>query len=119
MLVAREAGHSDRISRDRIDTVAATLGIEECLKRYPSQVSGGQRQRVAVARALVHAPRVVLADEPTASLDWQHGQDVVKLLSQQTLANNAALITVTHDDRLRDYHDRVVRINEGRLETES
>lgn len=116
MLVAREAGYSLRASRERIATVAAALQVEPCLKKYPNQVSGGQRQRIAVARALVHAPRVILADEPTASLDWQHGKEVVGLLCEEAAANKAALITVTHDIRLRPYHDRAVRIDDGQLE---
>lgn len=116
MLVAQEAGHSIRFCRERIGAITSALEVENCLRKYPNQLSGGQRQRIAVARALVHSPCVILADEPTASLDWQHGQEVIDLLCKEAVANNAALITVTHDTRLRLYHDRAVRIEDGCLE---
>ncbi len=82
-------------------------------------LSGGQRQRVAIARAVLHRPSILLADEPTAALDWHHGQEAVRLLVEQAQAEGALLLTVTHDSRLLPMFGRVLRIEGGRLSEES
>ena len=78
-------------------------------------MSGGQRQRFAIARALIYQPRILLADEPTAALDWQHGLAAVKLLIEEARAAKALLITVTHDTRLLSLFDRTLRMEGGRV----
>lgn len=93
-----------------------TLGIYDLKDKYPRDLSGGERQRVAIACALYHEPDVILADEPTASLDTEKAFDVVKLLGQEAKDKNKGIVMVTHDERLLEYCDRVVRIRDGELE---
>jgi ABC-type lipoprotein export system ATPase subunit len=87
--------------------------------KKPDHLSGGQRQRVAIARAVLHRPAILLADEPTGALDWQHGQEAVRLLVEQAQTEGAMLLTATHDTRLLPMFGRVLRIEGGRLSEES
>ena len=92
-----------------------TLGLKELRNSYPRDLSGGERQRVAIACALYHEPDVILADEPTASLDTEKAIDVVQLLAKEAKEKDKGIIMVTHDERLLKYCDRVVRIRDGEL----
>ena len=92
-----------------------TLGLTELRNSYPRDLSGGERQRVAIACALYHEPDVILADEPTASLDTEKAFDVVQLLAKEAKEKDKGIIMVTHDERLLKYCDRVVRIRDGEL----
>lgn len=92
-----------------------TLGLKELRNSYPRDLSGGERQRVAIACALYHEPDVILADEPTASLDTGKAFDVVQLLAKEAKEKDKGIIMVTHDERLLKYCDRVVRIRDGEL----
>ena len=92
-----------------------TLGVKELRNSYPRDLSGGERQRVAIACALYHEPDVILADEPTASLDTEKAFDVVQLLAKEAKEKDKGIIMVTHDERLLKYCDRVVRIRDGEL----
>ena len=92
-----------------------TLGLKELRNSYPRDLSGGERQRVAIACALYHEPDVILADEPTASLDTEKAFDVVQLLAKEAKEKDKVIIMVTHDERLLKYCDRVVRIRDGEL----
>lgn len=91
------------------------LGIDKLQNKYPEDLSGGERQRVAIARALYHDPTIILADEPTASLDSEKAYEVVKILAQETKEKKKATIMVTHDTRLTDYCDRVLVMEDGVL----
>jgi putative ABC transport system ATP-binding protein len=91
------------------------LGLGEHLHKYPHELSGGQRQRVAIGRALVGRPSVILADEPTASLDGKTGRIVVERLQALAKRDGTAIVLVTHDSRLLDVADRVVQLVDGRL----
>lgn len=93
-----------------------SLGIYELRNKYPVDLSGGEKQRVAVACALYHEPDIILADEPTASLDTEKAYDVVKMLGKEAKDKNKGIVMVTHDERLLTYCDRVVRIRDGELE---
>jgi energy-coupling factor transporter ATP-binding protein EcfA2 len=93
----------------------AAVGLAEHASRYPDELSGGQKQRVAIARALVGRPRIVLADEPTASLDKKSGRDVVDLLRDLAKRDGCAVVLVTHDNRILDVADRIIHLEEGRL----
>ena len=105
-------------SRRRVERACNLLeavGLSHRLHHYPDELSGGQRQRVAIARALAPEPELVLADEPTASLDSQSGQDVVELLGDLCRRRGSAVLLVTHDLRLLKDADRIWRIEDGRV----
>lgn len=118
-VVGRNAGLPARKLADRIEELLERLGIAAMRHKKPDHLSGGQRQRVAIARAVLHRPSILLADEPTAALDWQHGEEAVRLLVEQAQAEGAMLLAVTHDTRLLPLFGRVLRIEGGRLCEES
>ncbi|HEP1387525.1 TPA: ABC transporter ATP-binding protein [Streptococcus pyogenes] len=91
------------------------LGITGLKHQLPQELSGGERQRAAIARALYHDPALILADEPTASLDTEKAYEVVKLLAKESKEKNKAIIMVTHDDRMLKYCDKVYRMQDGEL----
>ena len=91
------------------------LGIEDLLTKYPSDLSGGQRQRVAIAKALYGNPSIILADEPTASLDSDRAYEVMELLQKVTKQKKTTTIVVTHDIRLVSYCDKVYKMTDGVL----
>lgn len=99
----------------RVSCLLERLDVAGCRQKTPDQLSGGQRQRVAIARAVLHHPLVLLADEPTAALDWDHGEEAVRLLVGQAREEGALLLTVTHDERLVPYFGRRLGIDRGRL----
>jgi len=100
-------------SRARLETVAGAIGLEGLLDERPHRLSGGERQRAGILRALAPGPEVVLADEPTASLDHETGRTVMACLREQ--ACGAALLVVTHDPGMLAGADRVLRIADGHL----
>jgi putative ABC transport system ATP-binding protein len=99
----------------RSEELLARLGLGERLNNLPAQMSGGQQQRVAIARALIHQPAVVLADEPTASLDTERAFQVVETFAHLIHENNRAGIIVTHDLRMCKFVDRVLQMQDGKL----
>ncbi|MCB1975511.1 MAG: ATP-binding cassette domain-containing protein [Nitrosomonas sp.] len=102
--------------RERLERAAEMLkavGLGDRLDHKPDQLSGGQRQRVSIARALVGQPKIVLADEPTASLDKQSGQEAVSILKRLAKESGASILLVTHDYRILDIADRVVELEDG------
>ena len=100
--------------RTRVDAVMDKVGIAHRAKHRPSQLSGGQQQRVAVARALVAAPKLILADEPTGNLDTAHGEEVMKML-QALNHEGSTIVMVTHSPAHADYAGRVVNMLDGRI----
>ncbi|CDQ41315.1 ABC transporter ATP-binding protein [Virgibacillus salexigens] len=94
----------------------AHFGLKHRMNNFPNELSGGERQRVAIARALMNDPQLILADEPTASLDSKRGQEVVKLLADEIKNRNKAGIMVTHDERVLSFADHIVTIRDGKIE---
>jgi putative ABC transport system ATP-binding protein len=108
-------GKLDKVGRLRAQELLARLGLSERMYNLPSQMSGGQQQRVAIARALIHNPTLVLADEPTASLDTERAFQVVETFASLIHENKRAGIMVTHDLRMVQYVDRVLKMQDGKL----
>jgi putative ABC transport system ATP-binding protein len=100
--------------RARAEVVMDRVGIAHRARHRPSQLSGGQQQRVAVARALIAAPKLILADEPTGNLDTNHGEEVMRML-QQLNAEGSTIVMVTHSPAHADYASRVVNMLDGRV----
>jgi putative ABC transport system ATP-binding protein len=96
--------------------ILGSVGLEDRLESLPTQLSGGQQQRVAIARALAHEPRLLVCDEPTAALDAHSGRTVMELLRNVAVEPDRAVIVVTHDSRVFDFGDRIVHMNDGRIE---
>ena len=99
----------------RCAEVLTAVGLGDRIHYKPASLSGGQKQRVAVARGLVHQPDILLADEPTAALDEESGRKVVMLLQQQARERGVAIVIVTHDNRILDVADRIVRMDFGHI----
>lgn len=114
-LVPRLAGKDARAASVQADELLRSLGLADRAGHYPEALSGGQKQRVAIARALMNNPDLILADEPTASLDGARGREVVQMLAQEVKRGNKAAVMVTHDERVLDLCDRVVTIVDGQL----
>ena len=108
-------GQANKVGRMRSAEILARLGLSDRLHNLPAQLSGGQQQRVAIARALIHNPAVVLADEPTASLDTERAFQVVETFARLVHENNRAGIMVTHDLRMCQYVDKVFQMQDGKL----
>lgn len=98
-----------------IDDMLEVLGIDDLRHKYPDEISGGERQRVAVGLALILKPQIILADEPTASLDSEKAYQVVEMLSSISKKQEASVIMVTHDKRMLSYCDRVFTMDDGVL----
>ncbi len=95
--------------------VLERVGMADKLRALPAQLSGGQQQRTAIARALIHEPRLIVCDEPTSALDQETGHKVMEILREVALAPDRALIIVTHDVRVLEFGDRIARMNDGRI----
>ncbi|PJK15867.1 hemin ABC transporter ATP-binding protein [Chryseomicrobium excrementi] len=108
----------DTLNDQELEELYKDLGIEELRNKYPSDLSGGERQRVAIAKALYTNPSIVLADEPTASLDSERAYEVMELLQKETKSKQTTTLVVTHDTRLIDYCDRVFKMTDGTLREE-
>jgi len=108
----------DKTGKIRARELLARLGLADRMHNLPSQMSGGQQQRVAIARALIHNPSLVLADEPTASLDTERAYQVVETFASLIHEQNRAGIMVTHDLRMCEYVDRVLVMQDGKLARE-
>lgn len=112
-LQLHEVGARER--RERAAEILREVGLGERIEHHPGQLSGGQKQRVAIARALVANPKIILADEPTASLDKQSGRDVVGIMQRLAKEKDVTVVLVTHDNRILDIADRIVHLEDGRL----
>jgi putative ABC transport system ATP-binding protein len=110
-----QGGHGKRERERRIFELLEAVGLRDHARHRPSELSGGQRQRVAVARALVTRPALVLADEPTANLDSQTGENIIDLMRDMNRRDGTTFIFSTHDARVMAHANAIVRIADGRL----
>ena len=109
------AGVPRRSAVDQARALLVKLGLEHRLNALPAKLSGGQQQRVTLARALVHEPRLIICDEPTAALDAETGAAVMELLAQNAVRPGRAVIVVTHDNRVFHYADAISHMDDGRI----
>ena len=104
-----------KVNEERLEELLDTLGLKDRTSNLPNQLSGGQQQRVSIGRALMNAPSVVLADEPTGNLDSKNSQEIVELLRSSNLKYNQTLIVITHDESIALQADRIIAIKDGRI----
>ncbi|GGI43351.1 ABC transporter ATP-binding protein [Mammaliicoccus stepanovicii] len=110
-----EKRKKDVLNKTEYNQLMSQLNIDTIENKLPSEISGGQKQRVAIAKALYTKPSIILADEPTASLDTKNAMEVMKILKEQALEKNKTCIVVTHDKRLTTYCDKVYHMEDGIL----
>lgn len=106
---------SKQESEKRADHLLAAFGLGERKNHYPNQLSGGEKQRVAIARAFMNNPDLILADEPTASLDSKRAREVVEMMKREVKESQKAAIMITHDERMLDVCDRILTLRDGQL----
>ena len=104
-----------RVNRDRLSELITTLGLTGRENHLPNQLSGGQQQRVSIGRALMNAPAVVLADEPTGNLDSKNSKEIVDLLKISNEKYGQTLIVITHDESIALQADRIISIDDGKI----
>lgn len=117
-IVLQLAGYDHSAARNRAVELLDYLEVGKRKNAFPAKLSGGEAQRVAIARALANRPRIILADEPTAALDSKRAQIVMDLLRKLAVDQSAAVIAVTHDEKIFDRFDRMFMLRDGRLEDE-
>jgi putative ABC transport system ATP-binding protein len=114
----RIAGRSKWEAEDRARRLLEMVGLKDRLKNKPSELSGGEQQRVAIARSLANDPEIILGDEPTGNLDTKTGQLVLNILSELNHKEGYTIVVVTHDPRIAQYTDKIIRLLDGRVVTE-
>jgi len=103
------------VNQERLNDLLDLLGLQKRKTHLPNQLSGGQQQRVAIGRALMNTPAVILADEPTGSLDSRNGHEIIKLLKESNKKYGQTLILVTHDESIALQADRIIGISDGKV----
>ena len=104
-----------KVNEERLEDLINTLGLQQRKSHLPNQLSGGQQQRVSIGRALMNAPAVVLADEPTGNLDSKNSQEIVDLLKMSNDKYSQTLIVITHDENIALQADRIIAIEDGKI----
>ncbi|MDO9162578.1 MAG: ATP-binding cassette domain-containing protein [Methylococcaceae bacterium] len=117
MALELHPGFNEKERLQRSKEMLIAVGLGDRIHHKPDQLSGGQRQRVSIARALVGGPKIVLADEPTASLDKQSGHEAVNILKRLAQDTGTTILLVTHDYRILDVADRIVELEDGIIKT--
>ncbi|MGC7949773.1 ABC transporter ATP-binding protein [Bacillus sp. II_CA] len=115
LYIAKLKKESKQESEKRADHLLAAFGLGERKNHYPNQLSGGEKQRVAIARAFMNNPDLILADEPTASLDSKRARKVVEMMKREVKESQKAAIMITHDERMLDVCDRILTLRDGQL----
>ena len=103
------------VNKERLEELLNVLGLQERRKNLPNQLSGGQQQRVSIGRALMNAPAIVLADEPTGNLDSKNSQEIVELLKLSNKKYQQTMIIITHDESIALQADRIISIEDGKI----
>ena len=103
------------VNKERLEELLNVLGLQERRKNLPNQLSGGQQQRVSIGRALMNAPAIVLADEPTGNLDSKNSQEIVELLKLSNKKYQQTMIIITHDENIALQADRIISIEDGKI----
>ncbi len=111
------AGSSRAEAIERSRDILGRVGLGDRWNSRPANLSGGQQQRVAIARSLIHHPRLIVCDEPTSALDHKTGHDVMQLMREVALSSGQSLIVVTHDARIFEFADRIARMDDGKIES--
>ncbi|QWG51232.1 ABC transporter ATP-binding protein [Bacillus mycoides] len=115
LYIAKLKKDSKQESEKRADHLLAAFGLSERKAHYPNQLSGGEKQRVAITRAFMNNPDLILADEPTASLDSKRAREVVEMMKREVKESQKAAIMITHDERMLDVCDRILTLRDGQL----
>lgn len=115
LYIAKLKKDNKQESEKRADHLLAAFGLGERKTHYPNQLSGGEKQRVAIARAFMNNPDLILADEPTASLDSKRAREVVEMMKREVKESQKAAIMITHDERMLDVCDRILTLRDGQL----
>ncbi|EEK78187.1 MULTISPECIES: ABC transporter ATP-binding protein [Bacillus] len=115
LYIAKLKKENKQDSEKRADHLLAAFGLGERKNHYPNQLSGGEKQRVAIARAFMNNPDLILADEPTASLDSKRAREVVEMMKREVKESQKAAIMITHDERMLDVCDRILTLRDGKL----
>lgn len=111
--IGKEAGMTMKEANQRAETLLKQIGLNHRLTAFPHMLSGGEKQRVAIVRALMNHPKIILADEPTASLDAERATEVIEMIKNQIKSKKMIGIMITHDKRLFEYADKVIELNDG------
>lgn len=111
--IGKEAGMTMKEANQRAETVLKQIGLNHRLTAFPHMLSGGEKQRVAIVRALMNHPKIILADEPTASLDAERATEVIEMIKNQIKSKKMIGIMITHDKRLFEYADKVIELDDG------
>ncbi|EEK72626.1 MULTISPECIES: ABC transporter ATP-binding protein [Bacillus] len=115
LYIAKLKKENKQESEKRADHLLAAFGLGERKNHYPNQLSGGEKQRVAITRAFMNNPDLILADEPTASLDSKRAREVVEMMKREVKESQKAAIMITHDERMLDVCDRILTLRDGQL----
>ncbi|MDW4323403.1 ABC transporter ATP-binding protein [Staphylococcus saprophyticus] len=111
--IGKEAGMTMKEANQRAETLLKQIGLNHRLTAFPHMLSGGEKQRVAIVRAIMNHPKIILADEPTASLDAERATEVIEMIKNQIKSKKMIGIMITHDKRLFEYADKVIELNDG------
>ncbi|SFD13487.1 putative ABC transport system ATP-binding protein [Bacillus sp. 491mf] len=115
LYIAKLKGEDKKEASKLAEQLLQTFGLGHRMNHHPNQLSGGEKQRVAIARAFMNDPDLILADEPTASLDSKRAREVVELMKQEVKKNKKAAIMITHDEKMLDVCDRILTLRDGKL----
>ncbi|MFJ7734600.1 ABC transporter ATP-binding protein [Lysinibacillus sp. NPDC097231] len=113
MLDVSESKLKKQEQKNEVNRILKLIGMDHRKNAYPSSLSGGEKQRIAIARAIIHKPKVLFADEPTASLDSQRSKEVMLLIRDLTKTLNITTLMVTHDEEMLTYTDRIIKMSDG------